>query len=122
MDGSNSEIGINSKRLIDDVLSKLQPEKPLSYSRFDCSTKKMETIKIPKVGNLVILEGAYSSNAAIRKYLNLSVYFGISESEQMARLRKRSPENFEDFQTKWIPRENRYLEKEQIVLHADLWV
>ena len=82
----------------------------------------METIKIPKVGNLVILEGAYSSNAAIRKYLNLSVYFGISESEQMARLRKRSPENFEDFQTKWIPRENRYLEKEQIVLHADLWV
>ncbi|HBP26136.1 MAG TPA: hypothetical protein DD618_04215 [Acholeplasmatales bacterium] len=122
MDGSDAEIGINSKRLINDVLTKLQPEKPLSYGRYDCSTKKMETIKIPKVGNWVILEGAYSANSAIRKYLNLIAYFGISDAEQTARLKKRSPENFEDFQNKWIPRENRYLEKEQIVLHADIWI
>lgn len=122
MDAGNSEIGINSKRLIDEVLMKLQPEKPLSYSRYDCTTKKMETIKISKVGNLVILDGAFSANSAIRKYLNLIVYFGISEAEQLARLQKRSPDRFEDFQNRWIPRENRYLEKEQIVLLADIWV
>jgi uridine kinase len=120
-DNSNDKIGINSSRILEEIIMRAQPEKPLSYRRFDCTSGKFIEEDI-EMTNILIIEGVYSANLSLRKYYNAIIFLEASESEQISRLKERSNKLFSCFLNEWIPREKRYFERENVYLDSDLIV
>ena len=120
-DNADSIIGINSERLINEVLTKLNLNTDLTYNKYDCSNKTFIKNTIP-VNSIVIIEGVYSANQLLQPYLDGIIYLDINNEEQMIRLNNRSKALLNRFINEWIPRENQYFDKENIRYQADIIV
>lgn len=121
-DGSNKNIGINSRRIIEEILNCLKPGEPLEYRSFDCTNREFVKKRIEEVKNTVILEGVYSANSLLKPFYSAIIYMYIYDEEQLERLKKRSPRLFPRFLNEWLPREKEYFQKENIYASSDLIV
>lgn len=121
-DKSSSEFGINSQRLIKEVFNTIALHKPLTYNKWDCTNKRYQSILINNVKPLVIVEGVYSSNLELIDRYQGIIYLNVDDHNQMHRLQFRSKNLISRFISEWIPRENNYFKKYNIIQKANLIV
>ncbi|MDE5759233.1 MAG: hypothetical protein K2H85_11555 [Allobaculum sp.] len=107
---------VDYERLQDEVLIPFHHQQEIVYRPFNCSTFSFQdSISLGKV-DWLILEGSYSLNEYLAPYASLSCFLTCDSSIQEERILKRSnPKKWHDFQTRWIPLEEKYIE----VLHPD---
>lgn len=111
---------MDRERLRDEVLIKLRPGMPLSYSRYDCQTDALCQLTLTPA-KLNIVEGSYSLHPELLNYYDLKVFLDIDDETRLARLRRRVPANLmADFLDKWIPMENAYFEHFNVRAGSDL--
>ncbi|MDR2599898.1 MAG: hypothetical protein LBC73_06425 [Oscillospiraceae bacterium] len=107
-----SEIGgnIDYERFNTEIIANLKSGKTFSYRPFCCKTMKLTEPVTLIPTNLTIIEGVYSMHPYFTEQFkyDLTVFMQISETEQLNRLKKRSPLLIENYIKKWIPMENRY--------------
>ncbi len=101
---------VDRERFLEEVLLPIKKGKPFSYRPFDCGAMALgkEVQWIPK--KLTVVEGSYSMHPYFGDPYDLTLFLEISPEEQLARLKKRSPEKLDRFLQEWIPMENRYFQ------------
>ncbi|MBR5535041.1 MAG: AAA family ATPase [Clostridia bacterium] len=104
------EIGGNIcfERLISDVLIPFKKGEAAEYRSFLCKKQTMGDVEKIEEGNVLLLEGTYSTHEKLKEYVDYSFVLDIAREEQVKRIKKRNPDNFEDFINIWIPREEEY--------------
>lgn len=102
---------VHYERVRDEVLPKLKAAEDFTYQRFDCSRMVFgEYVKVTG-SDYYIVEGAYSCQTALGKYMSLKVFSDVDKAEQLERiLRRNGEEALEVFVKRWIPLEERYIE------------
>lgn len=121
-DKSSTDLGINSQRLIKEVFNTIALHKPLTYNKWDCTNKRYQNVIINNVKPLVIVEGVYSSNPELIDRYQGIIYLNIDDYNQMHRLQSRPKNLISRFISEWIPRENNYFKKYNIIQKANLIV
>ena len=105
------EIGgnVDYERFQKEILAHIGDEKGLSYQVYDCSKRQLaQRIQVPR-SDLNIVEGSYSQHPYFGPVWDLRFFCGISEEEQISRIRLRNGEAMlERFKNEWIPKENEY--------------
>ena len=108
------------ERLIENVLKPYKERVKTNYVSYDChSDKYLQEIPID-LDKILIIEGSYTSNPLLDKYVNAKIFVDIDKDEQIKRLTKRNPKVVDKFLSMWVPFENRYFEEMKIKDISDL--
>ena len=112
---------IHYERFKTEVLPELKQKKAFSYQRFDCSKMCLGEMRNISASRWRIVEGAYSLHPRFGDYADLKVFFDISPTEQMKRIRKRNGEKMAQiFAQRWIPMEEKYISTFDIKNKAEI--
>ena len=112
---------IHYERFKTEVLPELKLKKTFAYQRFDCSKMQLGKMCDIAASRWRIVEGAYSLHPLFGDYADLKVFFDISPTEQIKRIRKRNGEKMAQiFIRRWIPMEEKYIETFNIKAKADI--
>ena len=112
---------IHYERFKTEVLPGLKQKKPFAYQRFDCSKMRPGEVRNIAASRWRIVEGAYSLHPLFGDYADLKVFFDISPTEQIRRIRKRNGEKMAQiFAERWIPMEEKYISVFAVKNKADL--
>ncbi len=107
-------------QVINMILLPYKEEGEVCYIPYDChSDKFMQEVNID-VGEILILEGSYSSHPKLSGYVDMKIFIDIDEAEQLRRLKVRNPKTYDKFLSMWVPFENRYFEELKIKSQSDL--
>ena len=102
---------VDRERFYEEVVIPLQKGKPMEYRPFDCGTFTIQPSKRIVPGNLVVVEGAYSTHPELGRYYDWSVFMDIEPELQRERILKRNgSEKAGLFFERWIPMEEKYFE------------
>ena len=93
----------------------------LRYTPFDCQMMALgEPLSLP-AAEVTIVEGAYSLHPCFGPYYDLAVFVTADQETRLARIgARKGHNNVENFRTRWIPMEERYLAAFGIEERADL--
>lgn len=119
----SNEVGgnIHYERFLKDVLPKIRQKEAFSYLKYNCLNQSFDDKQEVLSSKWRIVEGAYSTHPIFEKYYDLKVFCDIDSKEQIRRIILRNgKEKANDFVEKWIPLEEKYLEKFKILKDADL--
>ena len=112
---------IHYERFIKEVLPNLRQGKSFSYQKFDCSKMQLGAMRHIPASRWRIVEGANSLHPVFGNYADLRVFFDISPTKQISRIRKRNGERKAlEFLKKWIPMEEKYISTFQIKKKAQI--
>lgn len=112
---------VHYERFKAEVLPRLRRNAAFAYQRFDCSQMRLGEMRQISASNWRIVEGAYSMHPEFGNYADLKIFFDITPSEQLKRIRKRNGEHkAEIFASRWIPLEEKYISTFNIKQRADL--
>ena len=112
---------IHYERFKSEVLPGLKQNKPFAYQRFDCSRMQPGEMRHIAISRWRIVEGAYCLHPVFGDYADLKVFFDISPTEQIKRIRKRNGEKkAQIFAQRWIPMEEKYISTFDIKAKADI--
>ena len=112
---------VDRERFLSDVLTPLSEGRAVEYSRFNCSTQKLEATMTVEQKPLTIVEGAYSMHPELARFYDLSVFLDISAEYQRERILKRNTAFFaERFFGEWIPLELEYFSKLNVKESCDM--
>ena len=117
------EVGgnLDRERFFDEVVCSLTKNEAVNYRPFDCSSQSLGDIINVAPKRLTVVEGVYSMHPAFNKYYNLSVFLDVEKELQEKRIEKRnSPFLAKRFFEEWIPLENVYFEKTELIKTVDL--
>lgn len=111
---------VDYERFGAEVLEPLKGGAPFSYRPFDCKTLTLSApvCVVPKP--LSIIEGSYSMHPVFGQPYDLTVLLTVTPELQKERILLRPGHLHNQFFTRWIPMENRYLEEFRIEQRADL--
>ena len=112
---------VHYERMIEEIFLNLN-QNSIGYQKFNCSTQELEPIKIINLSTLIIVEGVYSQQDALREYFDLNVFMTIEENVQKERLKKRNPKLYNRFINEWIPLEEEYFHKQEIESRSDITI
>lgn len=121
-DYSDEEIGINSLRIVKEIIHPAIINKPLKFKKYDCTTKTFIDTTIESLNSIVVIEGVFSCNSILEEYYKGIIYLHINEDSQQERLIKRNRLLYNRFVNEWIPRENNYFKKYNIFKKANIIV
>ena len=121
-DYSDEEIGINSLRIIKEIINPAIIHKPLKYKKYDCTSKTFVDTSIDNLNSIVVIEGVFCCNSTLEEYYKGIIYLHINEDSQQERLIKRNKLLYNRFVNEWIPRENNYFRKYNIFKKANIIV
>ncbi|MGN0363946.1 MAG: uridine kinase [Bilifractor sp.] len=107
------------KRLASEVLVPLSKGQPAITARYNCREDRMGPYERQQ-SSFAIVEGSYSLHPDLSPYYGLTIFLTVSDDIQKARLKTREKENFVNFQTIWIPMENRYFQSVHPERKADI--
>ena len=65
---------VDRERFLSEVLTPLSEGRAVEYSRFNCSTQKLEAPVTVEQKPLTIVEGAYSMHPELARFYDLSVF------------------------------------------------
>lgn len=102
------EIGgnIDINRLKEEVLDNDE----VVINRFDCKTQTYHHEKTVAKKGVIVIEGTFSLLEAVSRHIDYAVILTISSPDQKIRLIQReSGDMVEEFETKWLPQERKYL-------------
>lgn len=118
-----AEVGgnVDRERFLEEVLIPISQNKPIAFSKFDCSTFTLSSPISVTLKKLIIIEGAYSMHPDLANYYDLSVFLDISPEIQKERIKKRNtPQSAKQFFNKWIPLEEIYFSEMKVKNRCDL--
>lgn len=112
---------IDYERFLEIAIPALKKREPFSYIAYNCQTCSYDRTIEVKSCQLIIVEGSYSLHQKFGKYYDLSLFLKVPSHEQLLRLNARCQNNtkFSRFKTEWIPMENLYHEKQNVISRAD---
>jgi len=115
------EIGgnIDYERFEHEVISHLN-DNVLYIHPFNCQTMSMEGLKLIQIDKVLIIEGAYSMRTSWLKHYDIKVLVTIDSKIQQERMMRRNPHLYQRFVNEWIPKENEYLSKNQLINIVDV--
>ena len=112
---------VDRERFFSEVLQPLRQGGPASYRRYDCQTGQLLPPVLRQVGQLNVIEGAYSMHPELSALYDLSVFLAVSPETQHRRILQREPAFKQQlFFRQWIPMENRYFQTFSIPERCDL--
>ena len=112
---------VHYERFKAEVLPHLKNSSAFAYRRFDCSKMAPGEMRSVASSRWKIVEGAYSFHPALGNYADLKIFYDISRSEQLKRIRKRNGEKaVAAFTSRWIPLEEKYIKTFNIKEKADI--
>ena len=111
---------VDYERFQQEVLLPLTASLEFSYRPFDCKTFTLSDPVTVPVKRLNIIEGSYSMHPYFGNPYDLKVLLTVSPEVQQRRILERSTSLHKRFFEEWIPMENRYLDKLQILQNTDL--
>lgn len=113
-----AEIGgnVDYERFRNTVIEPVMQKRPILYQPFSCQEwKLMETEMIP-FKKLNIIEGSYSMHPYFGNPYQLRIFMNISPEDQQENIKRRNgAEKAKEFQALWIPKEEAYFEKFQVI-------
>ena len=111
---------LDRERMKEEVIDHLR-DGALRYTPFDCQVMALgEPLSLP-AAEVTIVEGAYSLHPYFGPYYDLSVFVTADQETRLARIgARKGHNNVENFRTRWIPMEERYLAAFGIEERADL--
>ena len=111
---------LDRERMKEEVIDHLR-DGALQYTPFDCQVMALgEPLSLP-AAEVTIVEGAYSLHPYFGPYYDLSVFVTADQETRLARIgARKGHNNVENFRTRWIPMEERYLAAFGIEERADL--
>jgi len=112
---------IHHERLAKEVIPYVGEQEAFSYGVFDCSQMQITEKRQVADTAVRVVEGSYATHPALGRYADLTVFSHVDPAEQLARIRKRNGEQMaEIFRTRWIPFEEDYFCRFEIMERADL--
>ncbi len=114
------EVGgnIDYERFKDEIIENIA--KDFTYRKYDCMSKSFSS-DISVSSSLIIVEGSYSSHPYFGDYADIRVFLSIDKERQYQRILNRNGEKiFPRFKNEWIPKEDEYFEKFEILDKSDL--
>ena len=100
---------MDRQRFREEVLTPLSSGKDFAYTPFSCKDQALLPDKVPVLGRLVVVEGAYALLPDWEKYYDLALFLEVSAEEQQGRLLLRNgAKGMVPFLMRWIPREESY--------------
>ncbi len=114
---------IHYERFYDEVVSRIKSGLSFSYGVFDCSKMAVTHTKKVNMPSLIVVEGSYSLNPRFGDYADVTVFCDVSPDVQKKRIISRNGEVvWEQFKTRWIPMEEKYLSAFNIKSSCDFTV
>jgi len=107
------------QRLASEVLCPVSKGLPVNTARYNCREDRMGPYKEQQCA-FAFVEGSYSLHSDIAFWYDLTIFLTVSDDVQAERLRIREKDNFVNFQTTWIPMENRYFQSMHPEQKADI--
>lgn len=112
---------VDHERFLEEVLLPLSRKEKAVFHPFDCNVMKISDRVLEADGKgLVIVEGSYSHHPSLRGFYDLKIFLHVQPEKQLERVEKRNPDKIEAFKTRWIPFEEMYFERYQVMENADL--
>lgn len=99
---------VDYERAQAELFEPLSRGETVTFSRFDCASRALESPRAFPPRRLNIVEGSYSHHPVLAPYSGLKLFLTCSPAAQLSRLSRRAPEKLADFQTRWIPMEEHY--------------
>lgn len=110
------------ERFREEVSPYLRCGEPFAYRIFDAHAHRFTGTRLVEAKPYIIVEGSYSNHPEIGDVYDLRVFCKVSATEQMRRVRERSPERADMYRAMWIPMENSYFEAYDIEGKCDIVV
>lgn len=112
---------IHYERFSTEVLPCLSSGAEFRYQKFDCAKMTLGDFNHVRKSKWRIVEGAYSCHPRFGNYMDLKVFSDISKDEQLSNIKQRETEkSAKVYVTRWIPMEEAYIKKYQVLEQADL--
>ena len=106
---------LHYERFAEEVLPGLREAKPFTYRRFSCRQMDYSGSCTVDGARNVIVEGSYAMRPEFRSAYDFTVFCDIDPALQKQRILGRNgPDWYRDFETRWIPMEERYFEAMQL--------
>lgn len=118
-----TEIGgnVDYERIYEEVLVKIRSNVPFIYNVYNCQTGMLQPSDLIQPKKINILEGSYSHHPFLAKEIDYKLFLNIEDELQEARIRNRNGEKgLELFKKLWIPKENAYFQKYEIMKNSHL--
>ncbi|HUA11618.1 MAG TPA: hypothetical protein VMA83_06410 [Solirubrobacteraceae bacterium] len=110
-------------RLIAEVLEPLAAAKPGLYRRYDWESDRLAEWRDVPAAATVVLEGVYSTSAALRSFIDYAIWVQAPRSARLRRGIERDGEQARSrWETEWMPAEERYIAGEHPDERAELVV
>lgn len=110
---------IDYERFKSEVSDKLAGGLDAEYRPFECRRMGFGRAVRAPAGRPRVAEGSYSMHPYFGKYYDLAIFMTVGPAEQLRRIEARGG-NAEDFKSRWIPLEEKYLQYARPWLRADL--
>jgi uridine kinase len=113
---------VHYERVLEEVISPILKNAPISYRKFRCDLACFETkpIELP-TARLIIIEGAYAFHPLLQPYYDLKVFMTHSPEKQKQRIVKRNGElGWSRFETMWIPLEEKHIGENKVLEFCDV--
>ncbi|MEH7414989.1 AAA family ATPase [Neobacillus drentensis] len=110
-------------RILKQVIEPISQEKPARYQRYDWKKDQLVEWHDVPIGNIVIIEGVYSSRNELASYYDFTVWVDCPREIRLARGLERDGENARDIWEKnWMIAEDLYVKEHRPQNRADLVV
>ncbi len=112
---------VDRERFAKEVLGPMRRGESFAYRPYDCHAQTITPGRTIAPGKLCVVEGAYSLHPEMADAYDLKVFMRIDEAGQRARILKRNGEAMlARFVREWIPLENAYFDKTDILHRCDM--
>lgn len=119
---NEERVNVHYERFLEEVYPYLKQHIPFSYRIFDCSRMTYHGSKKVDAKPLLIIEGAYSLLPMWDEIFALRIFCDVDKDEQKERIIKRNGiEAYQNFEKKWIPKEEAYFQKYEVRERCDLY-
>ncbi|MCP1103385.1 uridine kinase family protein [Aequitasia blattaphilus] len=105
---------IDYERVLEEVITPGIKREAFSYRPYDCKKQRLMDKVQMEQSVVTIIEGSYSCHPYFGDPYDLSIFLDIPKEEQKERIRRRNPEEYETFISRWIPMEEKYFNEFKI--------
>ena len=99
---------IDFARLLQEVLVPAGAGEPIHYRPFRCSSGTLGEETLLPARPLTVVEGSYSQHPLLTARYDLKIFLTCGPETQRRRLERREGAHFSDYESRWMPMEERY--------------
>ena len=111
---------IDTERFEKKVIGGILKRKAFSYQKYDCKQDRFTKV-YAESKEINIIEGAFCMQDRLFHYYDFKIFLSVRADVQEKRIRQRNgEEQFEQFKSLWIPRENRYFDEMNVRERCDV--